>query len=73
MFRKLIVSSMLSPGFFGYSGMIEAETTMTALVAGANTGIAVQFFRQLRARGNGSLVHCVRMAGGRNSIFGEAH
>ncbi|MEJ2576052.1 MAG: NapC/NirT family cytochrome c [Gammaproteobacteria bacterium] len=36
MFRKMLVSLLLSLAFVGYSGMIKAETTRTALVTGCH-------------------------------------
>jgi NAD(P)-dependent dehydrogenase (short-subunit alcohol dehydrogenase family) len=52
MLRKLLVPLMLLLTALGYSGMTNAETSMTVLVTGANRGIGLELARQLRARGH---------------------
>ena len=58
MFRKMLVSLLLSLAFVGYSGMIKAETTKTALVTGANRGIGLELCRLLKERGEQVIGAC---------------
>ncbi len=52
MFKNLSAVLLLWIASFGYSGVVNAEESMTVLVTGANRGIGLELARQLRAEGH---------------------